>query len=313
MKLLLVGAGQTAVDYSRVLCALDVDIDVVGRSEKTVASFRATTGLGAQVGGVEAYLAGREAPERAIVAVDIASLSNVTLALLRAGVREILVEKPVGITQTSVEAVRDAARNSRAKVFAAYNRRFYASTSAAREQIAEDGGLLSIEFEFTEWTDRVAASAADEAVKQRWVIANSSHVIDLAFHLGGRPAAWQAWRQGALPWHRTGARFSGAGITDQHVSFAYHASWGTPGRWGVTLRTSSHRLRLQPMEELWASTDGIVDQQAEVAAALDQTFKPGLYRQVEAFLSGDDPRLCTIDEHCEMMHVYRTIAGYPGE
>jgi hypothetical protein len=52
-------------------------------------------------------------------------------------------------------------------------------------------------FDFTEWPGSVRAFACSEAVKRNWSFANSSHVMDLAFFLGGFPASLDGRRAGA--------------------------------------------------------------------------------------------------------------------
>lgn len=310
MSLLLAGAGQMAVDYATVLSAMNRPFATVGRSLDAVERFRSATGLQASTGGIARYLETEGAPEHAIVAVDIPNLAEVAHQLLAAGTRRILVEKPVGLTKDAIEAVRTVSSSVGAEVYAAYNRRFYSSVRAARQAIQGDGGLLALDFEFTEWIDRLPLAAMRSDVKQRWAVANSSHVIDLAFHLAGRPSDWRARRSGVLDWHPSGAHFVGSGTTERGVLFTYQATWGAPGRWGLTLKTSERRLRLQPLERLLVSVDGIHDIAAEVDDELDEKFKPGLYRQVEAFLDAENGHLCSIDEHASMMHVYAEIAGY---
>jgi len=305
-----VGTGQMAAEYAHVFSALGVRFDAVGRSAAGAEAFRDRTGVLAHSGGLESYLKGRRAPLAAVVAVDVPNLASVTLALLDAGARSVLVEKPGGLTFEGIQSLCTAASRTRSKIFVGYNRRFYTSTSVARRLIESDGGLVSMDFEFTEWTDSLAEAPISEIEKQRWVIANSSHVIDLAFHLAGAPQDWQSWRTGNFPWHLAGARFVGAGLTVMGVPFAYSAAWDAPGRWGLTLRTTQRRMRLQPMEQLLESFDGIQDQPRVLDDGLDREHKPGLYRQVEAFLMGDDSYLCQIDEHLGMMQVYAKIAGY---
>ena len=310
MDTLLVGAGQMAVDYARVLSAMARPFVTVGRSVAGIDQFHSATGLLASAGGVARHLNAEGAPTHAIVAVGIHNLAEVACQLLAAGTKRILVEKPVGVTQGVVDAVRAASSGAGAEVHVAYNRRFYAAVRAARQAIQSDGGLLSVDFEFTEWIDRLPIAEMQPHVREHWAIANSSHVMDLAFHLAGAPKDWSASSAGALDWHPSASCFVGSGITDQGVLFTYRATWGAPGRWGVTLRTSKRQLRLQPLEQLFVSGDGIEEVAVEVDYALDKNYKPGLYRQVEAFLAADDEDLCSIDEHASMMHVYREIAGY---
>jgi len=43
---------------------------------------------------------------------------------------------------------------------------------------------------------------------------------------------------------------------------------------------------------------------------MDQKFKPGLYRQVQNFLSGDLQDFCTIKNHAENLKFYFQMANY---
>lgn len=308
--MLLVGAGQMAVDYARVLLDIGTPFEVVCRTQSSANRFFRQTGHKVQSGGLKSYLDSNDAPREAIVAVDVPDLSAVCLSLLRAGVRSILLEKPAGMSANEVEDVQCVAEAEGAWVVIAYNRRFYASTLAVRQHILTDGGLRAIDFDFTEWPDRVIAAPTTDDVKRRWVIANSSHVIDLAFYLAGSPMEWNSWVTGALEWHDSGSRFVGAGITTNDVPFSYRATWDAPGRWGITLWTASSRLILRPLEALQISRDGFIDSVEEINDELDTRFKPGLYRQVQAFLDHDRNTLCSLSEHVEMMRIYQRIGGY---
>ena len=48
---------------------------------------------------------------------------------------------------------------------------------------------------------------------------NSSHVIDLVFHLIGKPMDWNFWHSGTIDWHPSSSKFVGAGITDRNILF----------------------------------------------------------------------------------------------
>jgi hypothetical protein len=43
---------------------------------------------------------------------------------------------------------------------------------------------------------------------------------------------------------------------------------------------------------------------------LDIRFKPGLYRQTQAFLSQDESRFCTVKEQLSHAKIYSEMAGY---
>jgi hypothetical protein len=185
-----------------------------------------------------------------------------------------------------------------------------------RELLAADGGTTSAVFEFTEWSHRLRDLHKAPGVKEHWLLANSTHVIDLAFHVIGLPAEgqWQGWHDGSLDWHPAAARFHGAGVSVRGIPFAYQADWEAPGRWGVELLTRRNRFLLRPMEALQAIPLGFVEPQPiDLDDALDLQFKPGLFRQCEVFLStdpGQKGELCSLEEQLEAFPIYYRITGY---
>lgn len=311
MGLWLIGAGAMAKDYAKVLREMGLAFEVIGRSPASADAFRAATGLAVRTGGVKSAVAALGAPDRAIVAVGVEALASSAAALVEAGTRRVLVEKPGGVNTAEIGSLQRAAARQGAAVFLAYNRRYYGSTARAREMIAEDGGATSCTFEFTERSHVIAPLAKGPGVKAAWFLANSTHVVDLAFHLCGLPADWRCWHAGSLDWHPAAARFCGSGITEKGVFFSYHADWEAPGRWGLEVLTRRRRLVFRPMEQLQVMQQGSVAlDRVDIDDRLDQAFKPGLYRQTEAFIAGDDRMLCTIADQLRHCAVYDRMAGY---
>jgi hypothetical protein len=182
-----------------------------------------------------------------------------------------------------------------------------------RQLVIADGGITSAVVEFTEWSHRIRPLQKAVGVKERWLLANSSHVLDLAFDCIGLPAdgQWQAWHGGTLDWHPAGGRFHGAGLSERGIPFAYQADWEAPGRWGVELLTRHQRYLLRPLETLQAIPLGSVDPQPiALDDALDHQFKPGLYLQCQAFLSGQTQQLCSLAQQLKAFPIYARIAGY---
>jgi predicted dehydrogenase len=307
----LIGAGSMAKDYAKVLGALGRDFLTIGRGDDSAAAFEADVGTPVRRGGLERALLDLPPPDTAIVALSVGQLAEAAGSLSRSGCRRILLEKPGALDVASLDALRRVADKQRTEIFIGYNRRFYASVDKARELAVEDGGITSAHFEFTEWAHKIAPLQTDSAVKERWLIANSSHVIDLAFHLCGKPSSWANWSSGSIDWHPASARFCGAGTTSNGVLFSYFADWQAPGRWGVELLTRRRRLLLRPLESLQCVTLGTVEATlVDLPDDLDTRFKPGLYRQTEAFLRGDTVRLCTLDEQAANLALYAAMARY---
>lgn len=311
MSLWLVGAGAMAQDYARVLHGLGLPFDVIGRGAVSADKFEKATGKSVRIGGLTHALNAGKTPEKAIVAVGVEQLAPTTAELIRAGVKRIMVEKPAGLDLAEIESLNRIAEENEASVLLAYNRRFYGSVQQARQCIVEDGGVLSAQFEFTEWSHVIAPLVKGAGVKERWLLGNSTHVIDLAFHLIGRPVDWKFWYTGSIDWHPTAARFAGAGITERNVMFSYLSDWQAPGRWGVELLTAKRRLILRPMEQLQVTPLGTVKiELMDPLDNLDQNYKHGLFRQTQAFLGGDDNLFCTLPEHVENVRIYSEMAGY---
>lgn len=297
-KLWLIGAGSIAKEYAKVLNALGKEFIVVGRGKKNADLFYDEIGVHPVVGGLENYLRDNspETPNMAIVAVNVQYLAETTIALMRYGVKKILCEKPGFNDPSELDEVFAVANSTRSQVYYAYNRRFFASVFKAEEIIKEDGGLTSMNFEFTEWGHIIEDSDTPDVVKRHWLTANSSHVIDLAFFLGGKPQEISSYTAGKLTWHKP-SRFVGAGVTKKGILFNYQANWEAPGRWALEFQTPFHRIYLKPMELLQLQDKGSVKvYPVEIDDCLDKEFKPGFYLETKAFLEGETTRLCSIEE-----------------
>ncbi len=309
----LFGAGPMAVAYSAVLQKLDAEFRVFGRSQQSAARFLEATGQSVDVQPFtvvqrELSLA---LPTAAIVAVSTDQLCGVTNALIDAGVRRILVEKPGALAVGELEDCLRRASAVGAEVFLGYNRRFYASVRKAREIAAADGGITTACFEVTEWGHVIAKLQKSSAELGAWFLANTSHVVDLVWHLCGKPTQLECLQSGSLDWHPTASAFAGAGATDKGVLFSYIGNWAAPGRWSIECCTSAHRLIFRPMEQLQIQKLGSIEvTSVTLDDALDEAFKPGVYRQTQAFLRGDDGDLCSLAEHCESALTYAAMAGY---
>lgn len=307
----LIGAGAMAEEYAKVLKAQGQSFSVIGRGEESAARFTAATGVSVRSGGLADALNQTAAPRTAIVPVGIADLADTTSQLIEAGVDRILVEKPGGIDKHAIKAVIEKAKPRGTDIRVAFNRRFFASVLHAEQIIAADGGATSIFFEFTEWANRIAVHPAPKAVKENWLLANSVHVVDLAFWLAGRPTELFSATRGALSWHPQAAVFVGAGSTESGALFSYHSNWASAGRWGLEVCTPQRRLFLRPMEALAVQVlDSVAIDPVMIDDRLDKEFKPGLYKLTEAFLGADTGRrLPSIKEQFENADtIYETIS-----
>lgn len=313
-RVLIVGIGFMGTAYAAVLKALGIPAVGVGRSEAGVAAFQTATGLPGVAGGLEGWRArGDATPSEAIVCVSVEETAAVVRALLALGVPRILVEKPGATTAAELASLSADCTRAGADVRIAYNRRFYESVAEARRRIEAEGGVESFHFEFTEREKDANPAKFSDAVRRHWALANSSHVMDLAFHLGGHPAQLSHQVAGSLPWHPGGSRFAGSGVSQHGALFTYCANWTSGGRWAVELMTRESRLILKPLEQLQVQKRGsFAVETVSVDDSLDKQFKPGLYRQTLAFLDGaHTDRLQPIQVQAE--HAARFYGPMAGE
>jgi len=172
--------------------------------------------------------------------------------------------------------------------------------------IKRDGGVRSFHFDFSEWSHKIEPLVKEDGVKDRWFIHNSSHVVDLAFYLGGWPQELASLSAQPMSWHPAGL-FVGMGRSLSGALFTYNADWVGPGRWSVEIVTAKHRLIYKPLEKLQVQELGTVAiNLVETDDSIDTMFKPGFYKQVEAFLS-EDSSLPTLKEQSEHLKTFRKI------
>jgi predicted dehydrogenase len=301
-NIVLVGTGPMSVDYAKVLLAQNIIFNVVGRGGESALKFELETGVKPYVGGLQQYLSNNSLPENAyvIIATGTEALMPSLLLALQAGAVKILIEKPAAISIEELIENEEKLKRYSDMVFVAYNRRFYASVLEAQKMIEADGGLQTMHFEFTEWAHKIEPLAKAEGVKENWFFANSTHVVDLAFYLAGKPSQWQGYsKAGDLKWHSK-TNFTGAGITDKGVLFSYISNWESAGRWAIELLTEKRRIYLKPMESISVQKRGTVEVVEHIFEdSLDLQFKPGLHRQVTAFVNNESTDLITLTVQIE--------------
>lgn len=309
----LIGASQMAIDYHKVLKDLNMPFIVIGRGDISAKKFLEKTMIDPIKGGLDNFLLDKPNKcSHAIVAVGVENLADTTMKLLRYGVRNILVEKPAGLNKNEIIELTKLTKEKSANVYVAYNRRFYASVIKAKEIIIDDGGVSSFNFEFTEWSHSIEKLEKAPGIKENWFLGNSTHVVDLAFYLGGKPKDLVTFVKGSIDWHPSSSIFSGAGISISGALFSYQANWESAGRWSVEILTKKNRLILCPLEELKIQKRGSIKKEiiSDIDYSLDENFKAGLYIQTKNFLNDDYKEMIDINSFNDLMLDYYNIANY---
>ena len=195
----LIGLGEMGIEYSKVLKNLGAGFIAIGRGEISSHHYEKIIFKKPITGGLSSYLDQEpKKPDFVIVTVGVDSLYPITDLLVKYGVRKILLEKPGGIDKEQINSLYKISKQFKSKIFVAYNRRFYSSSDRVLQIIKGDGGVKSFSFDFTEIIDKIKESNIPMVVKEKMLLANSTHVIDLAFYLCGKPDKISTFHKGAL-------------------------------------------------------------------------------------------------------------------
>ncbi len=310
-SLWIIGAGQMAQDYAKCLNFMKVDYSVIGRGNKSAKIFKKKLNIPIFTGGLEKNLKKHKIPLTAIVAVGVQDLKKITEILIKKGIKKILLEKPGGVNYREIKNLYSLAKKKKCKIYIAYNRRFYSSVLKLKKLLNKNNKILNIYFDFSEWSHIIKKINKDKKVKSHWLLANSSHVIDLAFYLSGKPNHKKFFSRGKLDWHKSSSSFCGAGVTKKNIIFSYNSDWISPGRWGIDVMTKKYRYILRPIEKLKYVEKGSIEMKdIYMDDKFDMIFKPGLFLQLKNFLNGNFKELCSLREQVDNMKIYSEIAGY---
>ena len=308
----IIGSGNMASHYAKVLTHKKLEFQVIGRSKKSCNKFSKENNISVISGGIEKFLSKKQQlPDYAIVCVNINSLYKVTMKLMRKGIKKILCEKPGSLNINDLKKLNQKSIKENIAIFIAYNRRFYSSVSKLRKILKSDKGLNSVHFDFTEKSNKIKKLKHPKNVKSKWVIANSAHVIDTVFFLSGMPSKFFSYNEGGLSWHKNSSIFLGSGITKKNVYFTYNSNWNIVGNWKIEFMTKKNRLLLEPMEDLKIIKDNSKHSLLEDEKInYDKIFKPGIYKMVSKFHRSDYQDFCSLSEQIELVKICNKIAGY---
>ena len=313
-NLWVIGSGYMAKSYAEVLLAQKIKFKIIGKSRNRLYEpFFISSGCILELEGINKAIDSSGAPKEAIIAVNSINHIDVLETLIKSGTKKILIEKPGSLSSKELERLNFLAKRKNCKIYVGYNRRFYASVLHLRKLIEKEGGILSVNFEFTEWSHLIENEKIDIREKNKWLICNSSHVIDLVFFFIGIPKLQNSYflKRGNLNWHPSSSIFIGCGISKNNIPFSYNANWEAPGRWCVELMTKKNKYILKPLEELKKVPLGETNEVSiDIENIFDLKFKPGIYLQTKSFTENNFNNLCTIEQQVECLRIYEQMAGY---
>ncbi len=308
-QILVVGGGPIGIEYCRIFSKLSCQVTLLAKEENPAAqktilqkSYELPSGYLSEFDGI-------------VLAVQPDKTCEALIDLIRRTSCPILVEKPIALSKVDLDQVGGGGSSSAgygnavddvwSRVYVAFNRRFFSSVTYIRE-LLENQKILGCEFCFTEIEERVVGP---DGVKQRWMLANSIHVFDLATHIAGYPVDLVTSRSGTCKWHTTGSEFVGySRIDNGYMNFS--AYWGSAGNWEVSFITADKKYILNPLETVLVQDKGSIKREAVVLEQSADGFKPGFYDQATAFLNQEREKFISAKNYIQLHEFISTVAGY---
>lgn len=310
IKIAIVGAGSMAREHIRAFSSL-VGVKVAGIHSRTRARAQ---GLADEykipvVADTIADLKSKTGSALVIVAVPELAANAVAKACF-AEDWAVLLEKPAGYDLTDAQDIAVAAAGRAQPVMVGFNRRFYSSTLAVHKDIdsREENRFIHIQ-------DQQSYAEArrynhPEKVVDRFMYANSIHVIDLILTFGrGAVAGVNVIK----PWKGKDTE-----IVLAHISFEsgdsalYEGIWKGPGPWACAVSTPSRRWVMQPLERATFQNAGERAQNEVPVDPIDTEFKAGFVLQAQAVLArlrGEPSAAIDLARSLETMHLIHRIFG----
>ena len=316
VKILIIGSGFMTEHYLNVIVFNNIECEVVGRGKKNIKKLSEKyTNIKFHSGGIENFVNQNSIAKftHFINLVNIEYCISITKLLLENGAKKILLEKPGGLNIESLQLIKGSSIAFKADLVIGYNRRFYESVNKLIELSDNDGGIKNVHFEFTEWVHTINENDYSNETLEKWIISNSSHVIDTVFFLIGLPKQISTNTLGAnkINWHKSGSFFVGSGISENNIPFSYNTNWNSAGRWAIEITTNSNRYYLKPMEKLFVQEKGKIDiTEIDLPSDKDINFKPGIFDLTISFLKGDYRKLLSIKDQIDHIKIYNKIGNY---
>jgi len=309
--ILILGAGKMGDEYAKVCKQLKIsNVTIVGKSQKNVKKIAEKYNYDYLGGGYKKNINKIANKDLVIIAVPITEIIQNTKLFLDNGFKNILIEKPGSLYSDELLKLKHHIKKQNVRI--GYNRLFYASIKKLEELSKQDGGITSCHFTFTEWIDKINLKKYSAQILSRWGIANSSHVLSMAFYLIGFPKEMKCYQKNGFLWHKTGSIFVGSGISKRDIPFSYHADWNSSGTWSIEVMTKKRSYRLKPLEYLLKCEKNSHNWEKIPIKIKYPNLKQGLYEEALNMLESKykSSNLYTIDDALNLNKIAEKIFGY---
>ncbi|GAB5494718.1 MAG: hypothetical protein Phog2KO_49330 [Phototrophicaceae bacterium] len=306
----LIGAGYTATEHAKVFADLP-DAEIVGihsNRRESAEAFASEHNIPNVYDSIEALYEGTKA-DIVLVTVYETSMKAVCLKCIEYP-WTLFVEKPPGMNVDEAEEILAGAEANDRDVYVALNRRFYGSTLAAVDGLAEIDEPRYIYIQDQEDRDTALAVGQPEIVVQHWMYANSIHMVDFAY-IFGRGDVVEV--KPIFPLTEAHPRVITSAITfSSGDRVIYEAVWEAPAPWSVSITTSQKRWELRPVEDASYQNAGERQRHTLERPEVDTKFKPGFWKQAEQVVKkvqGEESASISLKESLKTMRLIREIYG----
>lgn len=309
---LIIGAGEIAKEYAKILKDLGIEVTIVCRDSDKAFAIETSHAIRSFGGGCEKFLKTTQLTfDFAINAVTVENLFEINKLLLKSGlVKKVLTEKPGALKPEEFEVLSELSIQYNVPMYIAYNRRYFASTIKLKSILSTED-ITSAFFEFTEWFWKINKANYSQLVLDEWFIANSSHVVDLAFFLGNGVSKISSLSRSQDSSNTQSCdQYVGHGAFNSGALFSYIADWTSAGRWKAEFSTKEGRYMLCPLEKLFYQKRGTLEYiEIKIDSSLDVKYKPGFFNQIKDFIEEKPLTLKSIFDQQKDILFFNKIKG----
>jgi len=281
IKIGIIGAGNISKEHLEVLKFIDY-VDIVGITSRTLSKAKK---LAYNFNIIDVYDNPEKLIERSnldglMVLVSADQIYKVTKELIPFQI-PLFIEKPPGLVPGHTKTLLKLANKHGTINMVGYNRRYYSIFHKGLEIINKHGQLLGVSIEGHERFWKISSKKQPKEILDNWIIANSTHTIDLIRFFGGEINNIRTFTNNIK--EQNGDQFVASFEYASGSLGTYTSHWFSPGGWSVKLYGNGVTIIYNPLEKgMWFNKE--FQKNEIIPDRVDQRFKPGFYRQMEAFL-----------------------------
>jgi len=307
----IIGAGYIAQEHLKVIQAM-AGVRAVGITSRTKSKAEE---LARRYDVEEVFenvddLINKCKPNALMILVSANQIYKITKKLIPSQIH-LFIEKPPGLVPEETKILMELSEKYGTKTMVGFNRRYYSIFHKGIELINRNGGLLGVTVEGHERFWKIVARDFPNEIRENWIYGNSAHTIDLLRLFGGEIKSINCLAKSLK--EKIGDQFVASMEFESGVLGTYTSHWYSPGGWSATLYGEDITVKFKPLEKgIWIDTDF---NEFEINPdEVDVKYKPGFYRQMEAFVdmvdsgSLDQPGL-SLEKALKTMELVKNFAN----